>query len=59
MEDGAIVRTIYEDILLTDFYAPIAQVLYIDRIIKEHTLMQAIARVNRTYPARTLITMVC
>ncbi len=38
--------------LLTGFDAPIAQVMYIDRSLKEHTLMQAIARVNRTYPGK-------
>lgn len=40
---------IVKDMLLTGFDAPIAQVMYIDRSLKEHTLMQAIARVNRTY----------
>lgn len=40
---------IVKDMLLTGFDAPIAQVMYIDRGLKEHTLMQAIARVNRTY----------
>ena len=34
--------------LLTGFDAPIEQVMYIDRPLKEHTLLQAIARVNRT-----------
>ena len=36
------------DKLLTGFDAPIAQVMYLDRSLKEHNLMQAIARVNRT-----------
>ncbi len=36
------------DRLLTGFDAPIAQVMYLDRSLKEHNLMQAIARVNRT-----------
>ncbi|MGO1247309.1 MAG: type I restriction endonuclease subunit R [Oceanisphaera sp.] len=40
---------IVKDMLLTGFDAPIAQVMYIDRSLKGHTLMQAIARVNRTY----------
>lgn len=40
---------IVKDMLLTGFDAPIAQVMYIDRSLKDHTLMQAIARVNRTY----------
>ncbi len=36
------------DRLLTGFDAPIAQVMYMDKNIKEHDLLQAIARVNRT-----------
>jgi len=39
---------IVKDMLLTGFDAPIAQVMYIDRKLQGHTLMQAIARVNRT-----------
>ncbi len=35
------------DMLLTGFDAPIEQVMYIDKRIKEHTLLQAIARTNR------------
>jgi type I restriction enzyme R subunit len=35
------------DMLLTGFDAPIEQVMYIDKRIKEHSLLQAIARVNR------------
>ncbi len=35
--------------LLTGFDAPILQVLYLDQGLKEHTLLQAIARVNRPY----------
>ena len=33
--------------LLTGFDAPICQVLYIDKELKEHSLLQAIARTNR------------
>ena len=33
--------------LLTGFDAPICQVLYIDKALKEHGLLQAIARTNR------------
>lgn len=33
--------------LLTGFDAPIEQVMYLDDVIKEHSLLQAIARVNR------------
>ena len=37
------------DMLLTGFDAPVEQVLYIDRSLKEHGLLQAIARVNRRF----------
>jgi type I restriction enzyme, R subunit len=43
---------IVKDMLLTGFDAPIAQVMYIDRKLQDHTLMQAIARVNRTYAGK-------
>ena len=36
------------DMLLTGFDAPVEQVMYLDKALKEHTLLQAIARVNRT-----------
>jgi type I restriction enzyme R subunit len=35
------------DMLLTGFDAPVEQVLYLDSPLKEHNLLQAIARVNR------------
>jgi type I restriction enzyme, R subunit len=35
------------DMLITGFDAPIEQVMYIDKKIKEHSLLQAIARTNR------------
>jgi type I restriction enzyme R subunit len=40
---------IVKDMLLTGFDAPIEQVMYLDRPLKEHNLLQAIARVNRTH----------
>lgn len=40
---------IVKDMLLTGFDAPIEQVMYLDRPLREHTLLQAIARTNRTY----------
>ncbi len=40
------------DKLLTGFDAPRNVVLYIARSLKEHTLLQAIARVNRLYPGK-------
>ncbi len=36
-----------KNMLLTGFDAPVEQVLYLDRTIKGHELLQAIARVNR------------
>ena len=40
------------DKLLTGFDAPRASVLYVDKPMKEHTLLQAIARVNRIYDGK-------
>ena len=37
------------DMLLTGFDAPILQTLYLDKSLRDHTLLQAIARVNRPY----------
>lgn len=36
------------DMLLTGFDAPVEQVMYLDAPLREHTLLQAIARVNRS-----------
>lgn len=38
--------------LLTGFDAPLTQVLYIDKELKEHGLLQAIARTNRLYDGK-------
>ena len=35
------------DMLLTGFDAPVEQVMYLDKRLREHNLLQAIARVNR------------
>jgi len=35
--------------LLTGFDAPILQAMYLDKPLKDHTLLQAICRTNRTY----------
>ncbi|MEX2115294.1 MAG: HsdR family type I site-specific deoxyribonuclease [Bacteroidota bacterium] len=40
------------DKLLTGFDAPLNTVLYLTRKLQEHTLLQAIARVNRIYPGK-------
>ena len=42
------------DKLLTGFDAPRASTLYIDKQLKEHNLLQAIARVNRLYGRKRL-----
>ena len=39
------------DMLLTGFDAPVEQVMYLDAPLREHTLLQAIARVNRPFGA--------
>ncbi len=41
---------IVNNMLLTGFDAPIEQVIYIDRVIVAHNLLQTIARVNRVGP---------
>ena len=38
------------DKYLTGFDAPVERVLYLDKPLQEHNLLQAIARVNRPYP---------
>ena len=45
--DTGIAFLIVCDMLLTGFDAPVEQVMYIDKKIREHNLLQAIARVNR------------
>ena len=41
------------DKLITGFDAPVEQVLYLDDGLREHALLQAIARVNRPAPGKT------
>ncbi|WP_297422797.1 type I restriction endonuclease subunit R [Clostridium sp.] len=48
-DHGDLELLIVVDKLLTGFDAPRAAVLYVDKEMKEHTLLQAIARVNRLY----------
>jgi type I restriction enzyme R subunit len=45
--DTGICFLIVKDMLLTGFDAPIEKVMYIDKRMTDHTLLQAIARVNR------------
>lgn len=40
---------IVTDMLLTGFDAPILQTIYLDKLLKEHRLLQAVARTNRPY----------
>jgi type I restriction enzyme R subunit len=40
------------DMLLTGFDAPLEQVMYINKRLTEHNLLQAIARVNRRYDCK-------
>ena len=47
--EGSINVLIVKDKLLTGFDAPVAGVLYLDKSIQKHSLLQAIARVNRVY----------
>jgi type I restriction enzyme, R subunit len=46
-ENTGIAFLIVCDMLLTGFDVPIEQVMYIDKRLREHTLLQAIARTNR------------
>jgi len=50
--DGEIDILIVCSKLLTGFDAPLTQVLYIDKELKEHGLLQAIARTNRLYDGK-------
>lgn len=38
--------------LLTGFDAPVLQTMYLDKSLKDHTLLQAICRTNRVYPGK-------
>jgi type I restriction enzyme R subunit len=40
---------VVNEMLITGFDAPIEQVIYLDNVIRDHNLLQAIARVNRVY----------
>jgi len=48
-ENDALKLVIVCDMWLTGFDAPCLNTLYIDKPMKGHSLMQAIARVNRVY----------
>lgn len=40
------------DMWLTGFDVPALDTMYIDKVMRDHNLMQAIARVNRVYPGK-------
>lgn len=48
-ENGEPRILIVTDMLLTGFDAPILQTMYLDKPLKEHRLLQAVARTNRPY----------
>jgi type I restriction enzyme R subunit len=48
-EEDSLSILIVCSMLLTGFDAPVEQVMYLDKPLKEHTLLQAIARTNRRY----------
>jgi type I restriction enzyme R subunit len=49
LAEDSLAFLIVKNMLLTGFNAPLEQVLYLDRNLKEYELLQAIARVNRVY----------
>jgi len=51
--DTGVAFMIVCDMLLTGFDAPIEQVMYIDKKVREHNLLQTIARVNRVYKGKS------
>ncbi|MDQ0160020.1 type I restriction endonuclease subunit R [Alkalibacillus salilacus] len=53
LDDDPLAFLIVCDKLLTGFDAPIEQVMYLDKPLKEHNLLQAIARTNRTYDKKS------
>jgi type I restriction enzyme, R subunit len=52
LKESPISILIVKDMLLTGFDAPVCQVMYLDRKITDHNLLQAIARVNRTHEGK-------
>ena len=47
--NGRVGFVVVTEMLVTGFDAPLEQVLYLDRVIQNHGLLQAIARVNRVH----------
>ena len=50
---GPLALLIVKSMLLTGFDAPQAQVVYLDRLVQQAELLQAVARVNRTAPKKS------
>jgi type I restriction enzyme R subunit len=48
LKDDQLAFLCVKSMLLTGFDAPVEQVMYLDRSMRDHELLQAIARVNRT-----------
>ncbi|MFK5937905.1 MAG: type I restriction endonuclease subunit R [Sulfurimonas sp.] len=53
LEVSPLAFLVVSDMLLTGFDAPIEQVMYLDKKLTAHNLLQAIARVNRTYEGKS------
>jgi len=51
-ENDPLKLVIVNSMLLTGFDAPPIQAMFLDRGLRDHTLMQAIARTNRRYPGK-------
>jgi type I restriction enzyme R subunit len=51
--NGEVKLLVVCDMLLTGFDAPVAQVMYLDKPLREHSLLQAIARVNRPFEEKS------
>lgn len=52
--NGDVGILVVQNMLITGFDAPIEQVMYLDNVLKEHNLLQAIARVNRVYKNKSV-----
>ena len=48
MGESPLIFLIVKDMLLTGFDAPVCQIVYLDRKLMVHSLLQAITKVNRT-----------
>lgn len=57
--ENKLVMLIVCDKLLTGFDAPIEQVMYLDKSLKEHNLLQATARTNRRYDEHKTYGLIC